>query len=41
MGKYVGDSVDSVISAGAALLQGKSPFAAGGRAKVSLVDDGV
>lgn len=37
VGKYVGESVDSVINAGAALLQGKSPFA-GGRAKVSFLE---
>jgi hypothetical protein len=36
VGKIVGEGVDSVVNAGAALLQGKSPFKSGERSKVSV-----
>jgi hypothetical protein len=36
VGKIVGEGVDTVIGAGAALLQGKSPFKSGEREKVSV-----
>lgn len=38
VGKYVGDTVDSVISGAAAVFAGKSPFG-GGRSKVSLCNE--
>ena len=36
VGKYVGETVDSVISGAAAVFAGKSPFG-GGRSKVSFL----